>query len=210
MQRVSVKLSKKTAVRVDEVVIPHDSGTFLGRNNQVGCMTVYTQIIFNRFCIFKVLEGNKKRTNWDTVAAWHEIVNFISVLFIAIAVRTLLLYAHGPMTDSYFECLLNSSKHECWQNLHRNLLREYNLYTDSLNINKSNLRAEQKFRFRVFQYYKYSSRQQTPNTFLHLGHLLGIAGQYKNLLPSISLWNCQLLEMLFLLPARRHWGNREL
>ena len=130
MQRISVKFSKKTAVRVDEVVVPHDSGAFLGRNNQVGCMTVYTQIIFNRFCIFKVLGGNKKPTNSDTVAAWHEIVNFISLLLIAIAVRTLLLYAHGPMSDIYCEYLLNSSKHECWQNLHHNLLREYNLHTD--------------------------------------------------------------------------------
>ena len=44
MKRVTVHRSQKTAVGVDKVVVPHDGGTFLGRQNKICQVTIDAQV----------------------------------------------------------------------------------------------------------------------------------------------------------------------
>ena len=44
MRRVPVHITKKTAVRINKVVVPHNCGAFLGWYDQVGRVTVDAKV----------------------------------------------------------------------------------------------------------------------------------------------------------------------
>lgn len=61
MKRVAVHRSKETAVGFDKVIVPHDGGAFLGRDNKICQLTVDAQVEFVRGSVraFQLLRGQE-------------------------------------------------------------------------------------------------------------------------------------------------------